>query len=95
MPLKLLTCIGFLCKVEYKIGRLRKFNRARKIELYFLTALTIFFEFSSLVQHAQDYNIWPQIFFWPRLTYGISKSKNRGKIITKLSKSVTKYWGKK
>ena len=32
VPPKLLTCIRFLCKVVHKIGRLRKFNRAREIE---------------------------------------------------------------
>ena len=33
---KLLACIRFLYKVVHKIGRLRKFNRAREIEFNFL-----------------------------------------------------------
>ena len=41
VPLKLFACIGFLYKVLHKIGRLRKFNRACKIEVNFLTTWTI------------------------------------------------------
>ena len=37
VPPKLLACIGFLYKVVHKIGRLRKFNRAREIEFNFLS----------------------------------------------------------
>ena len=35
---KLLDCIGFLYKVEHKIGRLRKFNCAHEVEFNFLAA---------------------------------------------------------
>ena len=38
VPPNLLACIRFLYKVVHKIGRLRKFNRARKIEFNFFTA---------------------------------------------------------
>ena len=41
VPLKLLACIGFLYEAGNKIGRLRKFNRSRKIEFSFLTAWSI------------------------------------------------------
>ena len=43
-------------------------------------------KFSTLVQHALGYKMLPQIFFIfaQGLSYGLSKSKKRGKIITKL-----------
>ena len=41
VPPKLLACIRFLYKVVHKIGRLRKFNRAREIELLNLTFLPL------------------------------------------------------
>ena len=67
VPPKLLACIRFLYKVVHKIGRLRKFNRAREIEFNFLTAWTISMKFGTLVQHALGYKTWPQIFqFLPR-----------------------------
>ena len=86
MPPKLLACIGFLYKVVHKIGRLRKFNRSREIEFNFLTAWTISMKFGTPVQHAPGYKGLPQIFYFlPRdLVMVFSKSKKRGKIITKL-----------
>ena len=84
MPPKLLACIGFFCKVVLKIGRLRKFNRSREIEFNFLSAWTISMKFGPLVHSwlqtvASDFLIFVQ-----GLSYGLSKSKKRGKIITKL-----------
>ena len=51
MPRKLLVSLGFLYKVVHKIGRLRKFNRSREIELNFLTAWTTYLILSSSRQH--------------------------------------------
>ena len=62
VPPKLVACIGFLYKVVHKIGRLRKFNRSRGIELNFLTAWIISMKFGTLVQHALGYKTLPQIF---------------------------------
>ena len=61
---KLLACLGFLYKVVHKIGRLRKFNRAREIEFNFLAAWAIFMKFGTLklVQHAPGYKMVPQSF---------------------------------
>ena len=89
MPPKLLACIGFLYKVVHKIGRLRKFNRSRGIEFNFFTAWTISMKFGTLVQHASGDKSASKIasiflFFAKGLRYGLSKSKKRGKIITKL-----------
>ena len=95
-PPKLLACIGFLYKGVHKIGRLQKFNCSREIELNFLTAWTIFIKFGTLVQHAPGYKRLPSyflIFAWG-LSYGLSKLKKRGKIITKLWKIITKSPGK-
>ena len=88
VPPKLLACIGFLYKVVHKIGRLRKFNRSREIEFNFLTAWTISMKFGTLVQHAPGYKTVASdflIFAWG-LSYGLSKSKKWGKIVTKLWK---------
>ena len=57
-----LACIGFLYKIALKIGRLRKFNRAREIELNRLTAWTISMKFGTPIQHAHGYKMVPQIF---------------------------------
>ena len=54
-PSKLLACIGFLYKVVHKIGRLRKFNRARKIEFNLLTAWTITMKLGTLVHRVPGY----------------------------------------
>ena len=59
MPPKLLTC--FLYKVVHKIGGLRKFNRAREIELNFFIAWTISMKLGTLVNHVHGYKIMPQI----------------------------------
>ena len=59
---KLLTCIRFLYKVVNKIGRLRKFNRAREIEFNFFIAWTISLKLGTLVYHVHGYKILPQIF---------------------------------
>ena len=96
VPPNLLACIGFLYKVVHKIGRLRKFNRSREIEFNFLTAWTISMKFGTLVQHAPGYKTLASdvlIFAWG-LSYGISKSKKGGKIVTKLWKIITKSLGK-
>ena len=81
-PPKLLACIGFLYKVVHTIGRLQKFNRSREIKFNFLTAWTISMKFGTLVQHAPDYKPLLQIFksFAQGLSYGLLKSKKRGKI---------------
>ena len=78
VPPKLLSCIGFLCKVAHKIGRLRKFNHSREIKFNFFTAWTISTKFSKLVQRAPGYNIVASDFlvFVLGLSYGLSKSKN-------------------
>ena len=86
MPPKLLACIGFLYKVVHKIGRLRKFDRSREIEFNFLTAWTISMKFGTLVQHAPGYKKVASdlLIFAQGLSYGLSKSKKGGKIVTKL-----------
>ena len=80
MPPKLLTFIGYLHKVEHKIGRLQKFNRSDEIEVNFLTAWTFSMKYGTLVQHAHgcknvasDYLIFAQ-----GLSYGLSNLKNTG-----------------
>ena len=86
MPPKLLACIGFLYKVVHKNGRLQKFNRAQENEFYLFIAWTIFMKLGTLVHHVHGYKTLPQIFnIFYGLSYGLSKSKKRGKIITKLS----------
>ena len=79
-----------------QIGRLRKFNRAREIEFNFFYLLDYLYE----TWHTCLSCSWRQnfasdflIFAWG-LCYGLSKSKNRGKIITKLWKIITKSLGK-
>ena len=57
----LLACIGFLYKVVHKIGRLRKFNRAREIEFNFFIPWTIFMKLGTLVFHVHGYTNLPQI----------------------------------
>ena len=47
--------IRFLYKVVHKIGRLRKFNRARVIEFNFFNAWTIFIKLGTLVHHVHGY----------------------------------------
>ena len=87
MPPKLFTCIRFLDKVVHKIGRLRKFNRSREIEFNFLTGWTIsmkygmahLFSMPLATKIASDF-----LTLAKGLSYGLSKSKKRGKIITKL-----------
>ena len=60
--LKLLACIRFLYKVVHKIGRLRKFNRAREIEFNFFTAWTIFMKLGTLVHHIHGNKICLRFF---------------------------------
>ena len=55
VPPKLLACIRFLYKVVHKIGRLRKFNRAREIEFNFFIFWTIFMKLGTLVHHVHGY----------------------------------------
>ena len=78
-------------KVVHKSGRLRKFNRAREIEFNFFLSLGLsvwnlahLFICSWLQNLASDFLI-----FASGLVYGLSKSKKRGKIITKLWKIIT------
>ena len=73
--------LAMLYKVVHKIGRLRKFNCAREIEVNFFTAWTIFLKLGTLV-HVYGYKTLPQIFFALGLSYGLSKSKKWGKVIT-------------
>ena len=86
MPPKLLAYISFLYKVVHKIGRQRKFNRAREIEFNFFTTLTIFMKLGTLVHHVYGHKkIASEFFnFCLGLNYGLSKAKKRGKIIIKL-----------
>ena len=53
-------------------------------------------KFGTLVQHALGYKTIASIFliFAWGLSYGLSKSKKGGKIVTKLSKIITKSLGK-
>ena len=70
-----------LYKVVLKIGRLRKFNRAREIKFNFFTLYTISMQ---LIHHVPGYKTVPQIFnFAWGLSYGLAVEK-RGKIVTKL-----------
>ena len=48
--------------VVHKIGRLRKFNRAREIEFNFFTTWTIFMILGTPVHHVHGYKTLPQIF---------------------------------
>ena len=75
----------FLYKVVHKIGRVRKFNRAREIDFHFFTVHTIFMKLRTLVHHVLGYKTFASDFliFAQGLSYGLSKSKKkRGKIIT-------------
>ena len=54
--------LGFLYKAVHKIGRLRKFNRAREIEFNFFIAWTIFMKLGTLVHHVHGYKMLPQFF---------------------------------
>ena len=96
VPPKLLAYIRFLYKVVHRIGHLRKFNRAREIEFNFFTAWTIFIKLGTLVHHVNGYKSVASDFliFAYGLSYGLSKSKIRGKIVTKLWKIITKSLGK-
>ena len=77
VPPKLLACIRFLYKVVHKIGRLRKFNRAREIEFNFFTAWTIFMKLGTPVHHVPGYKGASDfLIFAYGLSYGLSKSKN-------------------
>ena len=49
-------------QVMHKIGRLRKFNRAREIEFNFLFAWTIFMKLGTLVHHVYGYKICLRFF---------------------------------
>ena len=91
VPPKLLACIKFLYKVVHKNGHLRKFNHAREIEFNFFIAWTIFMKLGTLVHHVHGYKTVASdflIFAWG-LSYGLSKSEKRGKIVT-----ITKSLGK-
>ena len=85
---KLLACVGFLYKVVHKIGRLRKFNRAREIEFNFFTLWAISMKLGTLVERVHGYNKVASDFFIfaQGFSYGLSKSKKRGKIITKIER---------
>ena len=74
----------FFYKVVHKNGRLRKFNRAWEIEFNFFSAWTIFMKLGALVHDVHGYKNVPQIFlmFAKGHSYGLSKSKKRGKIMT-------------
>ena len=75
-PPKLLACIRFLYKVVHKIGRLRKFNRARQIEFNFFTVRTMFMKFGTLVHHVHGYKSCLRfLIFALGFSYGLSKSK--------------------
>ena len=86
-PPKLLACVGFLYKVVHKIGRLQKFNCSREIEFNFFYRLEYLHEIrhtctvacSWLPNVASDF-----LNFVQGLSYGLSKSKKRGKMVTKL-----------
>ena len=81
MPPKLLVCVRFLYKVVHNIGRLRKFNRARKIEFNFFTAWTISMKFGTLVQHAPGYRFFyflpgDLVMVFQSRKYGVTSSLN-------------------
>ena len=85
MPPKLLACIGFLYNAVHKIGRLRKFNRTCEIEFNFLTAWTIAMKLGTLGHHVPGYKFASNfLIFAQGFSYGLSKSKKLGKIITEL-----------
>ena len=96
MPPKLHACMGFPYNVVHKIGRLRKFNRARGNEFKSVTTWNIFMKLCTLVHHAHGYKTLSQIFinFAQGLSYSLSKSKQQGKNIIKLWKIKTKSWNK-
>ena len=79
MPPKLLACIRFQYEVEHKNGRLRKFNRAREIELSFFIAWTIFMKLGTLVHHVHGYKMVPQIVqFVPKDLVMVFQSRKTG-----------------
>ena len=85
-PPKLLACIGFLYKVVDKNDRLRKFNRACKIELNFLTAYTISMKLGTLVHHVLGYATCLRFLICAkRLNYGLSKSKKKNGVKSSLN----------
>ena len=86
---KLVACIRFLYKVVDKNGRLRKFNRAREIELnfFFFYPLDCLHETwhtcsscSRLQKGASDFLIFVQ-----GLSYGLSKSKKKNGVKSSLN----------
>ena len=91
------------CSLAYKVsiqsctqnGRLRKFNRSREIEFNFLplglSLWNLAHLFSMLLATKRCLRF---LIFSQGLSYGLSKSKKRGKIITKLWKIITKSLGK-
>ena len=95
VPPKLLACMRFLYKVVHKNGRLRKFNRSREIEFNFFTAWNLYETWHTCSSCSQLQNFaWNFLIFVWGLSYGLSKSKKRGKIITKLWKIITKSLAK-
>ena len=79
MPPKLRACIRFLDKVVHKIGRLRKFNRAREIEFDFFTAWTIIMKLGTLAYHVHGYKTLPHIFtLLPRDLVMVFQSRKDG-----------------
>ena len=79
MPLKLLACIRFLYKVVHKIGRLRKFNRAREIELNFLSFGISLWNLAHLFIILMATNeCLTFLNFAQGLNYGLSKLKKNG-----------------
>ena len=96
VPPNWLACIGFLYKVVHKIGHLRKFNRSSEIEFTFLTAWTTSMKFGTLVQQAPGYKTVASdvLIFAQWLSYGLSKSKKRDKVVPQLWKIITKSPGK-
>ena len=66
-------------QVVHKIGRLQKFNCARKIEFNFFTAWTIFMKLDTLVHHVHGYKSCLRFFYFlPRhLVMVFQNWKNR------------------
>ena len=92
MPPKLLAWIRFLYKVVPKIDRLRKVNHAQEIEFNFLPLRLSLWNLAHLFFMFMATKM-PQIFlfFAKGLSYGLSKSKKLGKIITKLWKIMNHF----
>ena len=86
--MKCATEVARLCRVSIQSCTQNRLSpkvqsRSAEIEFNFFITWTIFMKLGTLVHHVHGYKTLPQIFALG-LSYGLSKSKNQGKIITKL-----------